>query len=58
MNVSRASRAPSVGDGPIGLAMISPASRNTSAHATAQTSARVTEITVDASSANLRTAAW
>ena len=44
-NVSRANRAPIDTMVVIGLTMISPASRNNSAHATAQTSARVTEIT-------------
>ncbi len=43
--VSRASRAPIDTMFAIGLTMISPASRNSSAHATAHTSARVTDIT-------------
>ena len=59
-NVSRASRAPIDTMVVIGLTMISPASRNSSAQATAHTSARVTEITwlPPASALNLRTAAW
>ncbi len=43
--VSRASRAPIWTIVVIGETMISPASRNNSAHATAHTSARVTDIT-------------
>jgi hypothetical protein len=44
-NVSRASRAPIDTIVAIGLTMISPASRNNSAQATAHTSGRLTEIT-------------
>ena len=55
--VSRASRAPTEATVVIGLIMISPASRNSSAQATTHTSARLTDITT-LSSPNLRTAAW
>ena len=58
--VKRASRAPTEAMLVIGLTMISPASLNNSAQATAQTSARGARGVSheDASSANVRTAAW
>src|SRR6266540_7059274 len=47
-NVSAASRAPSIGISPMGLARISPSPRHASAHATTQISARVGSFTSSA----------